>query len=72
MHVKYKCLFHFRLPVSNVVNDSKVQDNSSIDANYKTEVKHFVQVPKPTRRITEVSFPVAGAAPTAVAPLPPR
>jgi len=65
-------LFHFRLPISNVVNDSKVQDNSSIDANYKTEVKHFVQVPKPTRRITEVSFPVAGAAPTAVAPLPPR
>jgi len=29
-------------------------------------------VPKPTRRITEVSFPVAGAIPTAAAPLPPR
>jgi len=72
MYLKYKYLFHFRLPVSSAVNDSKVQDNGSIDANYKTEVKHFVQVPKPTRRITEVSFPVAGATPTAVAPLPPR
>ncbi|XP_022162743.1 serine/threonine-protein kinase pakG [Myzus persicae] len=60
------------LPITSVVNDSKVQDNDPIDANYKTEVKHFVQVPKPTRRITEVSFPVAGATPTAVAPLPPR
>lgn len=60
------------LPISSVINNSKLQDNDPIDANYKTEVKHFVQVPKPTRRITEVSFPVAGATPTAAAPLPPR
>lgn len=71
MYVEYKYLFYFRLPIS-VVKDSKLQDNDPIDANYKTEVKHFVQVPKPTRRITEVSFPVAGASPTTVAPLPPR
>lgn len=70
--MKYKYLFNFRLPITSAVNDSKIQDNDPIDANYKTEVKHFVQVPKPTRRITEVSFPVAGATPTAVAPLPPR
>jgi len=54
------------------VNNSKLQENEPVDANYKTEVKHFVQVPKPTRRITEVSFPVAGATATTVAPLPPR
>ena len=70
--MKFKYLFHFRLPINSVENDSKPQDNDPIDANYKTEVKHFVQVPKPTRRITEVSFPVAGATSTAVAPLPPR
>lgn len=70
--MNHKYLFNFRLPISSVINNSKLQDNDPIDANYKTEVKHFVQVPKPTRRITEVSFPVAGATPTAAAPLPPR
>lgn len=53
------------------MKDLKRQENDPLDTNYKTEVKHFVsQVPKPTRRVTEVSFPVAGA--TTVAPLPPR
>lgn len=61
-----------RLPVSNTVRDSKLHDNDPADTNFKTEVKHFVQVPKPTRRITEVSFPVAGATATTAAPLPPR
>jgi len=70
--VKYKYLFNFRLPISSVVKDVKLRDSDPIDANYKTEVKHFVQVPKPTRRISEISFPVAGATTTAVAPLPPR
>ncbi|XP_025406107.1 probable serine/threonine-protein kinase DDB_G0277165 isoform X2 [Sipha flava] len=60
------------LPASNNVKDSILHDNDSIDTNYKTEVKHFVQVPKPTRRITEVSFPIAGATATTTAPLPPR
>ncbi|VVC26475.1 Protein kinase domain,Protein kinase-like domain,Serine/threonine-protein kinase, active site [Cinara cedri] len=54
------------------IKESKLHENDLVDANYKTEVKHFVQIPKPTRRITEVSFPVAGAMPTTVAPLPPR
>lgn len=62
----------YRLPVSNIVKDSKIHENDPVDTNYKTEVKHFVQVPKPTRRVTEVSFPVAGATSTTVAPLPPR
>lgn len=65
-------LFCSRLPVTNIVKDSKISDSEPVDANYKTEVKHFVQVPKPTRRITEVSFPVAGACATSAAPLPPR
>lgn len=55
-----------------MVKDPKLHENDSLDSNYKTEVKHFVQVPKPARRITEVSFPVAGASATTVAPLPPR
>lgn len=64
---------YYRLPVTNIVKDNKLQDNDQTDVNYKTEVKHFVsQVPKPTRRVTEVSFPVAGAPATSVAPLPPR
>lgn len=55
-----------------MVKDSKLHENDPIDANYKTEVKHFVQVPKPARRITEVSFPVAGAPGSTGAPLPPK
>lgn len=64
----------FRLPNSNIVikQNSKLHDIDPVDTNYKTEVKHFVQVPKPARRLTEVSFPVAGATATTVAPLPPR
>lgn len=59
--------------MTNVIKDSKIKENDLADTNYKTEVKHFVsQVPKPTRRVTEVSFPVGGATATTVAPLPPR
>lgn len=65
-------MFSYRLPISSTIKEFKLHENDPVDANYKTEVKHFVQVPKPTRRITEVSFPVAGATPTTVAPLPPR
>lgn len=65
-------MFYCRLPISNTIKESKLHENDPVDANYKTEVKHFVQVPKPTKRITEVSFPVTGATSTTVAPLPPR
>ncbi|XP_050430680.1 NUAK family SNF1-like kinase 1 isoform X2 [Adelges cooleyi] len=64
------------LPVSNIGKEKKNHENDTNDTNYKTEVKHFVQVPKPTRR-AEVSIPIASAvavsSPTPTpSPLPPR
>ncbi|XP_050534658.1 probable serine/threonine-protein kinase MARK-A isoform X2 [Daktulosphaira vitifoliae] len=60
------------LPKSTINKEQKIDENETSDSNYKTEVKHFVQVPKQSRR-AEVSIPIsASTTGVSTSPLPPR